>query len=405
MINLEPMLWQYAKVSAFSKEENMKTPAKYTKNLQQGIITDEMLEMALFSVNKRAKNWRDKKREYRNINRYYRGYCRYDNSVKAEQEETAMYHRKEQLLSILKPVCIHREKAGYEKIRIYDYEQNFDEQYIDAMLRGQVVWTNSFWDYDLNDEIFFFDKVNLNKPKYRYYLYYVLGEHTFHTPITENKVRQYTLPVETINTLNTHGNEVQELISVQFVDKLIALIESGEYKFEHVEPEYIVGKTEESYENDNSDCFFDWDYIASKCQNVFKNRYSQTEKTYQLTIEEKKSIEQYMKKQYDKYKNKARKIMKKQKRIKQYNIPERANKYADIQIPYEQEIVEKIISMANEHRITIANIIDGLIEYFGAEYFEKQFAKQNAEHKYIKEIYKSQKEKSEKFIAEELLSI
>lgn len=78
----------------------MKTPAKYTKNLQQGIITDEMLEMALFSVNKRAKNWRDKKREYRNINRYYRGYCRYDNSVKAEQEETTMYHRKEELLSI-----------------------------------------------------------------------------------------------------------------------------------------------------------------------------------------------------------------------------------------------------------------------------------------------------------------
>lgn len=42
----------------------MRTPAAWTKNIRNGIITDEMLEAALFSVNKRAKNYRDKKREY-----------------------------------------------------------------------------------------------------------------------------------------------------------------------------------------------------------------------------------------------------------------------------------------------------------------------------------------------------
>lgn len=42
----------------------MKTPAEFTKNLKEKVITEEMLEKALFSVNKRAKNYRDKKREY-----------------------------------------------------------------------------------------------------------------------------------------------------------------------------------------------------------------------------------------------------------------------------------------------------------------------------------------------------
>ena len=37
----------------------MKTPKEYTDNIKNGIITTSMLEAALYSVNKRAKNYRN----------------------------------------------------------------------------------------------------------------------------------------------------------------------------------------------------------------------------------------------------------------------------------------------------------------------------------------------------------
>lgn len=37
----------------------MRTPEEYTKNLKNHVITMQMLEDCLFSVNTRASNWRD----------------------------------------------------------------------------------------------------------------------------------------------------------------------------------------------------------------------------------------------------------------------------------------------------------------------------------------------------------
>jgi hypothetical protein len=48
----------------------MRTPKEYTKNLERRIITKEMLQDCLLSVNKRAKNCRDKEREYHNRYRH-----------------------------------------------------------------------------------------------------------------------------------------------------------------------------------------------------------------------------------------------------------------------------------------------------------------------------------------------
>lgn len=48
----------------------MLTPKIYTANMRKGIITDEMLASAIYSANKRAKNARDKEREYRREYRY-----------------------------------------------------------------------------------------------------------------------------------------------------------------------------------------------------------------------------------------------------------------------------------------------------------------------------------------------
>ena len=44
------------------------------------------------------------------------------------------------MLSILKPVCIHRELVGYERERIYDYEPDY------YTYMGEYVWENSYYD-------------------------------------------------------------------------------------------------------------------------------------------------------------------------------------------------------------------------------------------------------------------
>lgn len=52
----------------------MRTPKDFSENIKNGIITTEMLNECLYSVNKRAKNYRDAKREcygkYRDSNEY-----------------------------------------------------------------------------------------------------------------------------------------------------------------------------------------------------------------------------------------------------------------------------------------------------------------------------------------------
>ena len=74
----------------------MRTPKEYTNNIKNHIITKQMLLDCLYSSNKRAKNWRDKERD----------------------------EQKDIMLSILHPVCIHKELLGYERRRIYDYEDD-----------------------------------------------------------------------------------------------------------------------------------------------------------------------------------------------------------------------------------------------------------------------------------------
>lgn len=80
----------------------MRTPKEYTDNLKKKIITENMLLDCLYSVNKRAKNYRDKEREYR---QYYRrnryAYDKYGNIDRCQEMKEEYYSKKEKLLSIL----------------------------------------------------------------------------------------------------------------------------------------------------------------------------------------------------------------------------------------------------------------------------------------------------------------
>ena len=209
----------------------MRTPKKYTKNLKDCVLTKQMLIDCLWSVNKRAKNFRDKEREYRNYcqnMRYYNHYFydKYNNVEKCKAKKELYYEQKEIMLSILTPVCIHKEQYGFERERIYDYEKRYKK----LEKSGLFVWENCYFDHDNGREVWFGDIELRDKPLYHYYLFYDIGGgHTFHTPIDSSDIEKTKLPVIEIEQLETEGHDIVDLISCQFVDKVIELIQSGEY--------------------------------------------------------------------------------------------------------------------------------------------------------------------------------
>lgn len=199
---------------------HMVTPKAYKDSLAAGIVTTEMMRDALYSVNKRAKNYRDAERECRHL---YRGKYADSNCRKKE----GFYQKKEKLLSFLHPACIHREFRGYRRVRVYDYEPEYGELYGVYRLLGRIVWENCYFDYDGFRDVWFFDYVT-DELDCAYYLYYVCGDRSFHTPVSEGDVAGHGLPVLDIGGLDTHGDDCHELLSMQFTDKVLAALEGGE---------------------------------------------------------------------------------------------------------------------------------------------------------------------------------
>lgn len=208
------------------EELKMRTPSEYTRNLKNNILTIQMLEDCAYSSNKRAKNARDNQAYYRNLrieNRFF--HDKYGNEDAARLKKEEYYRQKEKILSLFKPVCIHKEFAGYKKERINEFDVEYD------MYDNNYLREGRYYDRKLEDYVYFRDVECKNMPEYRYYLFYDFGsKHTFHTPITEWELKNYNLEIKEIDTLVTEGEDISELISNQFVCKVIKLIESGEYK-------------------------------------------------------------------------------------------------------------------------------------------------------------------------------
>ena len=209
------------------KEESnrMKTPKEYNDNIKKGIITSKMLTDCLYSVNKRAKNWRDKERDWRNSR-----YDNYNNEEKAREKKQQYYDMKDTMLSIVQPHCIHRETIVQTKReRIYDY----DDEYWEYKETGKFIHEGKYWDRELQDYVEFGDVSIECDPRYHYYLFYDLGNgHTFHTPINDYDLElNDKFQVVDINQLITPGHDIESLVSTQFVKKVLGLIESEEYQY------------------------------------------------------------------------------------------------------------------------------------------------------------------------------
>lgn len=203
----------------------MRTPKRYTDLIKNKKITNQIIAECIYSVNKRAKNYRDKIKDYKQG-----GFYKYkeDNIENAKEQKEKYYSMKEDLLLNFSPKLIHKKYDGEKIQRVYSYQKNYTKLYNGK--RNDIVWENSYYDYDRNKEVDFFD-YSLGEKKYLYFLYYEIGEYSFHTPITEERVEKNTqLEIKEIDeNFQTHGADIVDLLSTQFVQKVIDLLDSGDY--------------------------------------------------------------------------------------------------------------------------------------------------------------------------------
>ena len=130
----------------------MKTPKLYNELINEKKITNEIIAECIYSVNKRAKNYRDKIKEYKNGSFHQH---LESNIEKAEEEMGKYYQLKEEFLKVFTPNLLHKQFIGEKKKRVYSYEKNYEKLLKEKT--NDIFWKNSYYDYDKDMEIEFFD--------------------------------------------------------------------------------------------------------------------------------------------------------------------------------------------------------------------------------------------------------
>lgn len=143
----------------------MRTPKNYIQLVNDKKITNEMIAECIYSVNKRAKNHRDRIRKYKD-DRYNPYTVR--NIENAEGEMEKYYTMKEEMLTVFEPSLIHRQYVGEEKKRVFSTEKDYDKFLKEK--NNDIIWKGGY--RDENDiEVKFFD-YKLGRKKYLYFLFY-----------------------------------------------------------------------------------------------------------------------------------------------------------------------------------------------------------------------------------------
>ena len=197
----------------------MKTPKLYNDLINEKKITNEIIAECVYYVNKRAKNYRDKIKEYKNG----RSHQHLESNIeKAEEEMGKYYQLKEEFLKVFTPNLIHKQFIGEKKKRVYSYEKNYEKLLKEKT--NDIFWKNSYYDYDKDMEVEFFD-YHLGTKKYLYFLYCEIGEYSFHSPVSEKIAESNTeLEIQEIDeNFKTHDSKIEGLLSMQFVKKSIGI--------------------------------------------------------------------------------------------------------------------------------------------------------------------------------------
>lgn len=200
-----------------------------------------MLDDALYAVNKRAKNWRDIKRERKRsmwADAELFGVEIEESVGKAEKMEQEMYEKKMELLTVIPPVCIHKEIVGYHNKYVCDTCVGYDDLYLHALFHNSIYEKGSFWLDGFHHDYFLMKDV----PRYQYYTVRFMGNHAFHTPIPEEDLGKYNLPILLTGYIKTEGLEEKYLAPMEYVDEVLELIRSGNYTYDDHGRDIILRK-------------------------------------------------------------------------------------------------------------------------------------------------------------------
>lgn len=207
----------------------MEIPKEFLSNIESRVITEEMLELTLHSINKRAKNCRDKKKEYYLKGKKTGHEIDFNTSDKYKEQEKEYYLQKVFLLKeLLKPNCIHESMNEVEKrVRYFNYDQEFFD------FQDRAIYCSDYFDKKLGEYVEFIDVVTVERIK-QHYLFYETTNYSFHLPIEEELER--VMDNNNINkiieiNLETKGQDVKELIPIEFIKEIVKLVESKEYRF------------------------------------------------------------------------------------------------------------------------------------------------------------------------------
>ena len=164
----------------------MKTSKEFNKNLKNGIVTTEMLGAAIYSFNKRAKNYRDNMRELIEQRRWADWWEKkyIQRSIDdAEYKKDEYYGYKDYLLSFVSPIQIHHCQRWNER-----RQESIDE----------------------------------------YFQLFQVADYRFHHPITEAEAKKSNLDIEELpSDFSTEGEDIEDLISVQFATKVVRGLKDG----------------------------------------------------------------------------------------------------------------------------------------------------------------------------------
>ena len=194
---------------------------KHTTNkmidIEDTEIDAEVLGNILYSINKRAKNRRNKKREYKCPS----SDSKHGRYVKAIKEERYYYNMKEDILSRLKPVAIHKETKTKEHItKIFDYDDNYN-----TVEKDSIIVSDSYYSEELGREVSYIKTKEIEEEN-NYFLYYEVGDYKFHKPIEEEDISKYDLEIVKLKKFKTKGRKVTGLANYNLCNSIYKTIMS-----------------------------------------------------------------------------------------------------------------------------------------------------------------------------------
>ncbi len=147
----------------------------------------------------------------------------YGNANKYRKKKQEYYSMKRVLLSVLEPAHIQKGEVLQRK-RTYDYEEGYGE----ILKSGNYINNSGFYDPDRREHVEFVVQMI---PDTVYYLTYTVSNRTFRVPLAEAEIEKYPdLEIVDVGRITpVYGDITADMLSVQFVEKVLKLVKSGNY--------------------------------------------------------------------------------------------------------------------------------------------------------------------------------